>query len=481
MKPVIIIRSSLRTGALLASFGFLAIATGMAPAASEAADAQAAGDRTVLRVAPGRVVFTMSPDGQWKTFGLRGERALVKSGGVRVFAQNANGNATRIVDAAGGDTRSVLSDPISLSHDGARGGERYPSSFPDDDRDGRVDEDPLDGVDNDHDGSVDEDFAAVGDEMTVTVFAARNDRSLTVRQECYGWSLAHIDAMVASAVTVHNASHDPRIGVRITVVVETEQRMTLERAPQIENSRWNTHTGELTMQPVVLRGTGDGATMALVLFAPRTVDGAAWEIQEDHSSFVATSPSLGDLAPDGDITVYVALMVLPDDDLKVARAIHATARTVLGDESARFIPPPVPVTAPGDGQRGAGAGSAPSTGSGMDAFWNTPGRLRETLVVGSPNPFHDAIAIDYEVPERVVDEDGMEHMLTGASVSTSVKVYNVTGRLVATLVDTEHAPGRYRTGWTAHNDTGENVASGVYYVKLTIGKRSVTQRLVQLK
>jgi hypothetical protein len=136
----------------------------------------------------------------------------------------------------------------------------------------------------------------------------------------------------------------------------------------------------------------------------------------------------------------------------------------------------------GDGRpTTAGPSVSAGSGGGIDPFWNTPGKLLETLVVGSPNPFRDAIAIDYEVPERAVDEDGVEHVLSGASVSTSVKVYNVAGRLVATLVDTEHAPGRYRTGWTAHNDTGETVASGVYYVKLTIGRRSVTQRMVQLK
>jgi len=74
-------------------------------------------------------------------------------------------------------------------------------------------------------------------------------------------------------------------------------------------------------------------------------------------------------------------------------------------------------------------------------------------VVGSPNPFRDQVSIDYEVPARVVDEDGVEHAIEGTAVATSVKVYNVAGRLVATLVDGEHTPGRYRTEWSAYNDT----------------------------
>jgi hypothetical protein len=36
------------------------------------------------------------------------------------------------------------------------------------------------------------------------------------------------------------------------------------------------------------------------------------------------------------------------------------------------------------------------------------------------------------------------------------------------------------TGWVA-DDEGHAVASGVYYVKLQIGRRSVTTRMVQLK
>ncbi len=468
----------MRAATILATIGLTAswVSTAFGTSGGEA---QAA-DSSPLRVAPGRVAFAMTADGRWKSFGLRGERVMVKDGGVLVFAAGPDEKLLELANAASGDTRSLTPGPIAMTHEGAPGGERAPSRFPDDDDDARIDEDPLDGIDNDHDGAIDEDFAAIGDEMTAATFAPRNRRSLVIHQECYAWSLSHIDGTVVSAITVRNAGKDALAGLRVGVAIETEERMTEERAPHIESSRWSgERAGDLVMQPVVLRGRN--RAMALVLFAPRTRAEASWELRVDGSTIVVISPSLGDLAPDGETAVYVALIALPDDDLKVARAIHATARTVVGDGSTRLIPPPVSVTA---GDRAAPA-TAPATaagdGSGIDPFWNTPGKLLETLVVGSPNPFRDAIAIDYQVPERAVDEDGVEHALSAVSVSTSVKVYNVAGRLVATLVDTEHAPGRYRTGWTAHNDTGENVASGVYYVKLTIGKRSVTQRLVQLK
>jgi len=464
--------------ALRAPFGFLAAAVAMVlltPAAR-------ADERAPLKVAPGRVVFTQSDDGAWGTFGLRGDRILMKSGGVIVFAQAADASTVTLADAASGKTASLLENRFEIQYEGARNGARKPSPFPDDDDDGQLDEDPLDGVDNDRDSRVDEDFAAIGDEMTVAVFAPRKNAAVAIRQEAYGWSLAHIDGMVASTVVVRNTGAEPHAGVRVAFRVETEDRMTLEHAPQIENSRRQVETGDVSMHPVVLRG--GSSSFGLLLFVPRAAQAATvgWDVQLDERTLVVTSSDLGDLAPGAELVCYVALVALPGDDLKAARAIHAAARTVLGDGTSRFLPPPVPVTSVAGTERTAQI--SPLTGgghAGIDPFWNQTGRLEETLVVGSPNPFRDAIAIDYEVPERVVDEDGVEHTLTGYSIATSVKVYNVAGRLVTTLVDTEHAPGRYRTGWTARNDTGSLVASGVYYVKLTIGQRSVTQRMVQLK
>jgi len=60
--------------------------------------------------------------------------------------------------------------PLGQMYKGAEGdagGARAPALNKDDDRDGRSDEDPLDGRDNDNDGRIDEDFAAVSTQMFV--------------------------------------------------------------------------------------------------------------------------------------------------------------------------------------------------------------------------------------------------------------------------------------------------------------------------
>lgn len=365
-----------------------------------------------------------------------------------------------------------------------RGGARYPSIQPDDDNDGRIDEDPWDRVDNDGDGEVDEDFAAIGDEMTVAIYGTRGDAAITVRQECYAWSLPHIDGMTASTIVVTNDGAHALLRAHIGIEVEAANGLEVGDTPVIEGSRAATALDAAFVERQIVFDDHDRG-LAVLLLVPRAAiaSGNSWELRADHNRVVAVSPDLGDLAPGASTTIYVALVALPADDLKAARAIRNTHRTIVGDGTARFIPPPVSLVARGESGDGTVAGRPikSSREDGSDAFWATAGKLQETLLVGSPNPFHDAIRIDYEIPNRVVDEDGVEHVLDGSGQPTSVKIYNVTGRLVATLVDQPHSPGKYRVDWVARGQDGASVASGVYYVKLQIGKRSVTMRMVQLK
>jgi hypothetical protein len=113
-------------------------------------------------------------------------------------------------------------------------------------------------------------------------------------------------------------------------------------------------------------------------------------------------------------------------------------------------------------------------------YWARPGSLDDELLTGSPNPFRDETTIFYEVPGAVSTEDGGAFSFVNP-IQTSVKIYNVAGRLVSILVDNILSPGRYNTSWDGVADNGSNVASGVYYIKLQIGKKHVTKRLTQLK
>ena len=108
-------------------------------------------------------------------------------------------------------------DVIYRSFEGAVGGNRYPAD-PDDDRDGRIDEDWLNGRDDDGDGLIDEDFAAVGklmyccqyrddDPIAQQVWPEHNPLGIHVRQESYQWSEEAFNDFIAASYVITNKSY----------------------------------------------------------------------------------------------------------------------------------------------------------------------------------------------------------------------------------------------------------------------------------
>jgi hypothetical protein len=103
---------------------------------------------------------------------------------------------------------------------GAAGGLRTPSASADDDGDGSIDEDRLDGFDNDGDGLIDEDFAAVSDQMLSRIF--RDDTPsatqiypqhvpmhLEVSEESYQFSHPDYDDFVGFTFRITNKGTEP--------------------------------------------------------------------------------------------------------------------------------------------------------------------------------------------------------------------------------------------------------------------------------
>ena len=73
------------------------------------------------------------------------------------------------------------------------------------------------------------------------------------------------------------------------------------------------------------------------------------------------------------------------------------------------------------------------------------------LRLSSPNPFSERTSFQYSVgtPSRV-----------------TLRVYDVAGRLVRTIVDRHHVPGKYERSWDGRNEHGVAVASGVYFCRM---------------
>ena len=85
----------------------------------------------------------------------------------------------------------------------------------------------------------------------------------------------------------------------------------------------------------------------------------------------------------------------------------------------------------------------------------------------APNPFTDGTEIAYSVPL--------------SAGTTSLSIYDVSGRLVTTLVDGVATLGDAVTYWDGTDTDGRRVASGVYFARLVAGDRTATRRVVLLR
>ncbi|MCK5596241.1 MAG: S8 family serine peptidase, partial [Candidatus Eisenbacteria sp.] len=80
-----------------------------------------------------------------------------------------------------------------------------------------------------------------------------------------------------------------------------------------------------------------------------------------------------------------------------------------------------------------------------------------------PNPFATQTAIHYTVP------------VEGAAVS--LRLYDISGRLVKTLIDRRHAGGAHEVAWDGRDSRGRTVSSGVYFARVSIGDWSETRKI----
>jgi hypothetical protein len=93
-------------------------------------------------------------------------------------------------------------------------------------------------------------------------------------------------------------------------------------------------------------------------------------------------------------------------------------------------------------------------------------RFRNALLQNSPNPFNPLTKMGYSLK---------------AAGRVSIRVYDVSGTLVRTLVDAVRPAGMYEVIWDGRNDAGNVLSSGVYVVKMNVGDYGETRKAVLLK
>ena len=83
-----------------------------------------------------------------------------------------------------------------------------------------------------------------------------------------------------------------------------------------------------------------------------------------------------------------------------------------------------------------------------------------------PNPFNPTTAFEYSLPE---------------ASRVRVSVFNVLGQNIKTLADGEQTAGVHRVTWDGTDEGGNNVASGVYFYKVTTPEYQSAKKMVLLK
>ncbi len=92
-------------------------------------------------------------------------------------------------------------------------------------------------------------------------------------------------------------------------------------------------------------------------------------------------------------------------------------------------------------------------------------------VTAHPNPFNPSTTIRYNIPS----------VETNHALSVRVKIYNINGKLITTLVNKEQSAGWYEIKWNGTNKTGKAVPAGAYLSKVTVGNKVKTNKLTLLR
>jgi hypothetical protein len=83
-----------------------------------------------------------------------------------------------------------------------------------------------------------------------------------------------------------------------------------------------------------------------------------------------------------------------------------------------------------------------------------------------PNPFNPGTRIRFSIPRPL---------------HVTMRVYDVAGRLVTTLVDRNYPAGSHSVEWDGKDRRGVSAASGVYFYKIVAGADVATRKMVLLR
>lgn len=105
-----------------------------------------------------------------------------------------------------------------------------------------------------------------------------------------------------------------------------------------------------------------------------------------------------------------------------------------------------------------------TSGGALSSSSLLPNRLQLTPFY--PDPFQSQTTIKFFLPTRS---------------KVILKIYNLTGQLVKTLINETKEPGYYRLSWDGWGEKGEVLANGIYFYQLELADYKLTKKLIKLR
>ena len=83
-----------------------------------------------------------------------------------------------------------------------------------------------------------------------------------------------------------------------------------------------------------------------------------------------------------------------------------------------------------------------------------------------PNPFNPSTTIQYQISEMS---------------DVEFRIYDILGREIWSFFNSDKPVGLYKLKWNGINNSGQNVSSGIYILRMTAGKFSKSYKLMLMK
>ncbi|UCE18067.1 MAG: T9SS type A sorting domain-containing protein [Gemmatimonadota bacterium] len=112
-------------------------------------------------------------------------------------------------------------------------------------------------------------------------------------------------------------------------------------------------------------------------------------------------------------------------------------------------------------------------------YYESPTSIQNDSV--EPLPSHFRLFQNYPNPFNVTTDIRYQIADYGSPYTASLKIYNILGQTIKTMVDEVQEEGTYCIQWDAKDEDENDVGSGVYFYRLMAGDFVETRRMLMLK